>query len=179
MSETPTILEDPTKVDLSFDPREQRMTGWTYHGNHRIDVPFISHVAGNLWQGGCTTGLVLPEDIVHVISLYKWEAYTYHPGVRSVETILAYDADGVDLGGMGVDGVLQLAGKVNEKCEDGPTLVHCQAGLNRSGLVAATALCLSGQVANGREAVDLLRQKRGSAVLCNASFEAWLLEYFA
>jgi protein-tyrosine phosphatase len=51
--------------------------------------------------------------------------------------------------------------------------VHCQAGLNRSGLVTALALILNGM--SPERAIGLLRQKRTPLVLCNGAFEAWLL----
>lgn len=65
-----------------------------------------------------------------------------------------------------------IAAWVNVCRKDGPTLVHCQAGLNRSGLVAARALTLDGM--NAADAIALLREKRSPAVLCNRSFESWL-----
>jgi len=51
-------------------------------------------------------------------------------------------------------------------------LIRCQAGVNRSGLVSALVLMLAGYPAN--EAIDLLRLRRGSMVLCNEGFETWL-----
>jgi len=61
---------------------------------------------------------------------------------------------------------------VNACREDGPTLVHCQAGLNRSSLVAARALVLGGMTAD--DAIALIREKRSPACLCNPAFERWL-----
>mgnify|MGYP001561544085 FL=1 len=66
-----------------------------------------------------------------------------------------------------------LGAIVNGFAKRGPTLVHCQAGLNRSGLVAANALRLRGMPAS--EAIALLRRQRSPAVLCNSAFEEWLL----
>ena len=54
----------------------------------------------------------------------------------------------------------------------GPVLVHCQAGLNRSGLVTALALMRAGR--SSKDAIDLLREKRCDAVLCNPAFHMWL-----
>lgn len=169
---------DPTAIDLSVsngsvdpdtDPFAQRFAGTTTHGLLQIDVPFISHVDGNLYVGGCTNGLVLPKMFRHVLSLYRWEKYTIAHDDVEVETVTMYDEE------RGPDGpqILELATKVVDWCEDGPTLVHCQAGLNRSGLVAARALMLMGHTADS--AIDLLREKRSPAVLCNRSFESFLL----
>ena len=66
-----------------------------------------------------------------------------------------------------------LAVWLNKCRKDGRTLIHCQAGLNRSSLVTAYALMLDGMEA--QEAITLLRKKRSEAVLCNSSFESWLL----
>lgn len=170
-----TDLTDPTAFPIEFDPRTERMSGTTNIGRLYFDVPFISHVMDNLWQGGCERGLILPEEIKHVISLYKWERYTVNHDLLSFTEVTAYDSsDGDGLGGMGAKQVLDLAAKVNQCRKEAPTLVHCQAGLNRSSLIAGTALVLNGDVASGAEAVALLREKRSPAVLCNPAFESWL-----
>jgi protein-tyrosine phosphatase len=160
--------DDPTRIDIRFDPTQQRMVGRATHGNTPFDVPYISQITDDLWTGGCTSGLILPAGVVHVVSLYPWEAYTVLHEVRSVLSVVMYDSE--DQGFAQVDAI---AAWVNVCREDGPTLVHCQAGLNRSGLVAARALTLGGL--SGAEAVALLREKRSPAVLCNRSFEDWLV----
>jgi protein-tyrosine phosphatase len=144
------------------------MEGYTAHKNLYFDVPFISHIDGNLWQGGTEDGLVLPDFIENVVTLYPWESYVMHAGVKSVRKVEMYDSTK-----QGFSQVDEIARWVNEKCDEGPTLVVCQAGLNRSGLVAARALMLRGMKA--QDAIDLLREKRSSACLCNPAFEAWLL----
>lgn len=159
---------DPTKIDLATDPRAQRMSGTAIHGDTPFDVPFVSEIAENLWQGGCATGLVLPDEIVHVISLYPWENYTVHHQVRSVLSVVMYDSEE-----QGFGQVDSIACWVNACRHDGPTLVHCQAGLNRSSLVAARALMLAGSTAS--DAIALLRERRSPACLCNNAFESWLL----
>ena len=70
---------DPTRIDISFDPRERRMRGYARHGNTPFDVPFVSQITDNLWTGGCEDGLVLPANIAHVVSLYPWETYRVEP----------------------------------------------------------------------------------------------------
>lgn len=159
--------EDPTRIQMDVDPREKRMNGIAYHGNTPFDVPYVSQITDDLWTGGCTNGLVLPTEIAHVVSLYPWEQYDVKHEVSSVLSVVMYDSE--DQGFDQVDGI---AAWVNVCRADGPTLVHCQAGLNRSGLVAARALTLGGM--SGADAVALLREKRSPAVLCNASFAEWL-----
>ena len=140
---------DPTKIDIDLDPTTQRMVGRAVHGNTPFDVPYISHIEDNLWTGGCMDGLMLPEPIEHLVSLYPWEQYIVQHALKSVLSVRMYDS--LDVAAKQVDAVAHW---VNACCADGPTLVHCQAGLNRSGLVAARALMLRGRTA--QEAIDLL-----------------------
>jgi protein tyrosine phosphatase len=49
------------------------------------------------------------------------------------------------------------------------TLVHCTAGINRSGLIAAMSLVRMGYDTD--KAIALLREKRGEVVLYNDLFE--------
>ena len=162
---------DYTKIPIQFDPIVQRMQGTTVHGHLDFDVPFISHIQGNLYLGGCTSGLVLPDYIRNVISLYPWERYQVLGELDSEFYIKAYDA--------GVEKIEPLLAKVSDwavTClKQGKTLIHCQAGLNRSSLIAALALIKMG-VGTPREVIDLVRAKRSPAVLCNKEFEAWLLQ---
>jgi len=170
-------MSDPTAINVGnvgwfTDPQEIMIDAYTSHGRHHVHMPFITPVADNLWHGGVTAGLVLPEFIKHVLSLYQWEAYTIgHKGVE-VRTVEMYDSVDQD-----TSQIEELAEWVNEARKTGPVLVHCQAGLNRSSLVIAKALLMSGEVANGREAVDLLREKRSPGVLCNPKFEEWVLSH--
>jgi protein-tyrosine phosphatase len=161
---------DHTAINIDFDPQQQRMRGRAFHGDTPFDVPFISHITGNLWTGGCEKGLILPPHIDHVVSLYQWEQYRIKHAISSVTTVEMYDEDGE------IDPVplIALGHWVNECLRTGPTLVHCQAGLNRSAMVAATALILGGMMPN--TAIALLRERRSPAVLCNRSFERFLRE---
>jgi protein-tyrosine phosphatase len=132
-----------------------------------LNVPLISEVLPGFWQGGCKDGVRLPEDFDLVISLYKWEEYKIGPNTERL-TVTAYDSEEVpDVG--------HLAEIAHREWSQGKkVLVHCQAGLNRSGLVAAQVLMLKGWPAV--EAINHLREKRSPLVLCNTAFETWLLE---
>lgn len=137
-----------------------------------FSVPLVTHVQDNLWQGGCKQGVRLPDQFHHVISLYPWEQYKLGPDTGRDE-ITMYDAGSLpDLAQLH-----EIAELVNEKKAEGPTLVHCQAGLNRSGLVAALSLILEDEDRTPEEAINLLRSTRCEMVLCNKTFEKYLLEY--
>ena len=143
------------------------MSGVAVHGNTRFDVPYISEIAPNLWQGGCEDGLILPDFISHIVSLYPWEQYRILHDMRSRVEVQMYDS--TDQGFAQVDALAQW---VNVCRQTGPVLVHCQAGLNRSSLVAARALILEGSTPD--DAIGMIRRKRSAACLCNPAFEAWL-----
>jgi protein-tyrosine phosphatase len=165
-------MTDPTKINIAFDPTVQRMYGQTLHGNHYFDVPFISHIKENLYLGGCKNGLVLPYNINHVISLYPWERYDISHEIDTFVQIRMYDSTTDQVNKKQAEA---LADMVNVCLDLGPTLVHCQAGLNRSSLIASLTLIRSGVPAG--DAIDLLREKRSPAVLCNPVFERWLRSY--
>jgi protein-tyrosine phosphatase len=158
-------------IELGEDFSQHRITGYVPHAADRgmdpnLDVPLVSHVEGNLYQGGCMGGVRLPDGFKHVVSLYPWEQYVLPEGCERVEYKM-YDALS-----QGFDQVDEIAFKVVEFCGDGPTLVHCQAGLNRSGLIAARALVIMGF--EPVEAINKLRAGRSRLVLCNEAFENWI-----
>jgi protein-tyrosine phosphatase len=164
------VSADPTRIALRTDPRNLRMTGTTAHGFIPFDVPFISEIAPGLWQGGCTNGLVLPDHIRHLVSLYPWESYTVMHELDSAVAVRMHDSTEQAL-----EQVPVLGAWVNACRKSGPVLVQCQAGLNRSSLVTAMALMLSGITADA--AIALIREKRSPACLCNPMFEEWLRNY--
>ena len=133
-----------------------------------FNAPLISHIQDNLWVGGCINGVKLPDDFKHVVSLYKWERYALGPNTQRHEYTM-YDSADMETN----EQIHQIADKVNECLADGKTLVHCQAGLNRSNLISGLALIKQGKAPG--DAINLLREKRSPVVLCNEAFENWLL----
>lgn len=130
-------------------------------------VPLISEVLPGLWQGGCRNGVVLPDDFQLVIALYQRERYTVGPKTL-VYNVTAYDSEDVP----DVRDAVHLA---HWAWTNGlKVLIHCQAGLNRSGLTTAQVLMRDGYSAAA--AIALLREKRCDMVLCNDAFERWLLD---
>jgi protein-tyrosine phosphatase len=131
-------------------------------------MPLMSEILPGLWMGGCEDGVPLPRIFDFVVSMYPWEKYELHEDVLQRLEFAMYDQRGAVNG----DLVAEVAGLINEMRSSGTVLVHCQAGLNRSGLVTAAALVLDGWTAGA--AISHLRARRGPAVLCNPDFEAWL-----
>lgn len=152
---------------LTADFESHHIEGWAVHGGAHFSVPLVSHIVDNLWTGGCIGGVRLGDDFTTVVSLYPWEQYAIGRDTDRVE-IRMYDAGETPA----PESLLEAVACVLIGLDDGKTLVHCQAGLNRSGLVAALTLMALGMTPD--EAVELLREKRCDAVLCNPAFARWL-----
>ena len=87
------MMVDPTAIDIDFDPTVQRMKGVTVHGGMPFDVPIITEIGPNLWQGGCQDGLILPCFVRHLVSLYLWEHYRVQHELDSVLIVRMYDSE--------------------------------------------------------------------------------------
>lgn len=162
----------PGLVELGDSFNEHRIVGYVPHAYGRgidpnLDAPLITHVKDGLWQGGCMGGVKLPDGFDFVLSLYPWEQYVLPEGCERKE-VRMYDA--LDQTFEQVD---ELAHEVVALLEAGKTvLIHCQAGLNRSGLLTARVLTLMGHTP--AEAIGMLRSARSPLVLCNEAFENWI-----
>ncbi len=132
-------------------------------------VPLISQIDDRLWMGGCKDGVQL-DGFDLVVSLYPWEKYAILESTTRVEVKL-YDSGEVPDSTQ----LFALAEAVNTARRAGArVLVHCQAGLNRSGLVTALAMVTDGGFTPAA-AIARLRELRHEVVLCNQAFEGWLL----
>lgn len=136
-------------------------------GGGAFSMPLVTHVVGNIWQGGCFNALQLGREYKYVVSLYPWEKYKLAEGTIRMEYEMFDGSDVPD-----EDSLHSAADHVVLYAEEGRTLVHCQAGLNRSGLVTGLALVKMGMEPHA--AITLMREKRSPMVLCNQAFEAWL-----
>lgn len=172
-------------VELGPEFEHHRIRGYVPHAqarglNPNLDVPLISHVIdglpGSLWQGGCVDSdarfrlepVRLPDGFDFVLSLYPWGLQYELPEGCEREVVTMYDS--LDQGFEQVD---ELADGLAARLRAGETvLVHCQAGLNRSGLLAARTLTKLGKTP--AESVALLRESRCPLVLCNEAFENWI-----
>jgi len=166
---------DPTEIPLLIGGTDNAMPiieGVAVHGDAAFSMPLITPVAHNLWQGGYLDGYKLSPIFQHLVSLYPWKRYKLSRMRMDTEVYISM----LDAEDQAMDSVDALARLVNVCRESGPVLVHCQAGLNRSSLVVARALYLQGvefgEPIPGDFIVDLLREKRSPAVLCNPAFEA-------
>ena len=149
------------------DFKNHHIEGFAHMGNTPFSMPLLSEIEPGFWQGGCPVGLA-PKEFDFIINLYHpWGKYHTHDHQIVLNARLWDHADIPD-----ERLLLMLARYVNQCRRLGMTLVHCQAGLNRSALVAGLALVESGM--SGEQAIKLLRDKRCEAVLCNSAFENWL-----
>lgn len=134
------------------------------------DLALISHITDNLYVGGCIDGVELGDFFSHIFSMYKWEKYSVATTTK-VHTVTMYDSNDEPLPAE----IDEISDKVVEALEKGGNvLVHCQAGINRSNLIAASAL-MKWKGLSAADAIDMLREKRHSNVLANATFERFLL----
>jgi hypothetical protein len=158
---------------LSADFESHRIEGFARAAIERgeegsFSVPLISQVADALFMGGCIDGVSLGDEFDFVLSLYPWEQYALSPGTARLEVKL-YDHGEIP----DTDLLVRLAKTVDLFRGRGNVLVHCQAGLNRSGLLSALALMLDGD--EPEVAIHRLRDERSPVVLCNETFERWLV----
>ena len=147
--------------------------------NYEI-TPLYSEVAPNLFMGGTDDLATIdrPQKLNHfevnnefdcVVTLYAWAA----PANWGVEErrFGFPDASIID---EYIPTIVELAQWAHSKWAAGKRVnIRCQAGLNRSGLITALTLMISGMSAD--EAIDTLRAKRSSYALCNGEYEHWLL----
>lgn len=158
-------MNDEINVGALADFANHKIEGFV-GGVGFVSTPLFSQIDGNLWMGGCPVESA-PQEFQFVVDLYTHGEY-YIRGHQIVTSARLMDS--ADIPDARV--LHALAAYVNECRAIGPTLVHCQAGLNRSGLITALALMKAGK--SSKEAVELLREKRCDAVLCNPAFHMWL-----
>lgn len=159
-------------IKLGEDFMLHRVTGYVPHAAMRgmdpnLDCPLITPVIDNLWQGGCFNGVRLPDGFDFVLSLYPWEKYALPTGCVRNEVEMYDSLD------QSTEQALELAGDVVKLLDhDKTVLIHCQAGLNRSGLITAAVLCLRGM--DPDSAINLMRGNRSPLVLSNETFETFI-----
>ena len=143
-------------------------------------TPLYSEVAPNLFMGGTDDNATIdhPQELQYfeggntfdcVVTLYAWAA----PANWGVEE-RRFGFPDANIIEEYIPTILELAQWAHSKWAAGKKVnIRCQAGLNRSGLVTALTLMISGMSAD--EAINTLREKRSSYALCNGEYEHWLL----
>lgn len=135
-----------------------------------IGRPASAHHYARLGSTGDASGAgacAFPFDVV--VTLYA----DAQPAPWGVQEVRYGFADG-SLSALDARRAVELAKFAHSAWRGGSrVLIRCQAGVNRSGLVTALVLMCEGYGA--ADAIALLRERRGSVVLCNEHFEAWLL----
>ncbi|MFD0305112.1 dual specificity protein phosphatase family protein [Streptomyces sp. NPDC127119] len=140
------------------------------------DSPWSEIVPG-LWMGGHQYAgrsgepefAVVHDEFDLVLTLLRLPGHGPDPGVEHhVWAIPDGPLDGTQLAG-----VMRLARTATEALEEGRrVLVRCFHGYNRSGLVVAHALVLTGRTSD--EAIRLIRARRSPWALHNELFVEYL-----
>ena len=143
-------------------------------------TPLYSEVAPNLFMGGTDDSATIDQaqalrnfegsnEFDCVVTLYAWAA----PANWGVEE-RRFGFPDSNIIEEYIPTIIELAQWAHAKWAAGKKVnIRCQAGLNRSGLVTALTLMISGLSAD--EAINTLRTKRSSYALCNGEYEHWLL----
>ena len=140
-----------------------------------------SMIAPNLFQGG-TDDL----DVIHlaqtnnrprtdlpfdaIVTMYAWA----RPADWNIQEF-RYGVPDASISDIDLNRLRQAVEFGYDRWKAGDrVLVRCQAGLNRSGLVLALILIKDGLTP--QEAINRIRENRGSDALFNADFHDWLLQ---
>lgn len=119
---------------------------------------------------GMPEATLTKENFDTVVTLYAWAK----PADWFVKELRLGILDG-DLSDFDWDEMRNLVLTAHSDWKAGKrVLIRCQAGINRSSLVMALVLIREGFSA--KKAIELMRQKRGQAVLANRHFVEWLTD---
>jgi hypothetical protein len=142
-------------------------------------TPLYSEVAPNLFMGGTDDNATIDQaqklrhfegsnEFDCVVTLYAWAA----PANWGVEE-RRFGFPDANIIEEYIPTIVELAQWAHTKWAAGKKVnIRCQAGLNRSGLVTALTLMISGMSAEN--AIKTLREKRSDYALCNGEYERWL-----
>lgn len=131
---------------------------------------FTDASGGELWMGG--SPYTLPKE--------KWNVLVSLEATPSPAILHSVRHEGIHVWHPIFDNVLvdehairSISALVADRVEMGNrVLVHCSAGLNRSGLVVARSLIFMGY--EPLDAISLIRAKRSPSALFNTDYENWL-----
>lgn len=140
----------------------------------------FSEVAPGLFMGGTLDSATIdkPQQLNGsnatdqfdcVVTMYAWAA----PANWGVEE-RRFGIPDAEINATTLPVILELAHWAYVRWQSGKKVnIRCQAGWNRSGLVTALVLMISGFTA--ADAINTLRQKHSPHALCNSHYETWLL----
>ena len=147
-----------------------------------IPTELWSEIKPGLWVGGTAANdeifsfrpegaraEITKDEFDTVVTLYAW-ARPVDWFVKELRLGI-YDFDMTDFRINQLRDLVSIA--YNDWRAGDKVLIRCQAGVNRSSLVAALVLIRDGMTAE--DAIALLRRKRAEMVLRNTHFEQWLL----
>lgn len=150
------------------------ITGYDPKSRRYINLPLISKITDKLFVGGCEPYLDLPDFIDHVVSMYPWGKYSLNDN-QTRDEFQMYDSEG----SVDEQMLFEAVESAVAALEEGKTvLIHCQAGINRSNLVASFVLMTRLDI-SGAEAIAMLRELRDPYILSNSDFEAYVRNYQA
>ena len=147
---------------------------------YKEPTQLFNEILPNLFMGGTSDDATIdiPQELRHfngenefdcVVTLYAWAS----PANWGVEERRFGFPDAYIIEEY-LPTIIELAQWAHAKWSSGKRVnIRCQAGLNRSGLITALVLMISGMSAD--EAIDTLREKRSTYALCNGEYEHWLL----
>ena len=142
----------------------------TVHGNLDFESALFTQITPGIWMGGTPSDMpdgTLPSLFRSVVNLYPEVKYTWDQSKVKMLSVVMQDA----LGQVDTEKLELIVGWMEEA--ERPMLVHCQAGINRSGLVLGQYLI--NLLWTPQQAIDIMRKQRSPAVLCNPTFEQYLL----
>lgn len=138
-----------------------------------------TQILGNLWMGSAPPiGLGVAQHFDHLVLCAK--EYQLPPECfPGVEVIYApMNDDGSPMTAEEMQIAIRAAGKVIRRLVDGRRVLStCRQGRNRSGIIAALALCLGPPKLNPAKAVSKIRFARGPGAMVNKDF-LWFLNEF-
>lgn len=143
------------------------MNGIPWHTDPWSDLTALLSMGGHIHRGpdGTISYAVVDRQFDIVLSLYQ--RYGHGPATGVPRRYL--DIPDGNLTPAHLDGVRDLAELGAARIHAGSrVLARCQAGYNRSGLLAAFILLRLGYTAI--EAIGLIRTRRGPYALCNEHF---------
>jgi protein-tyrosine phosphatase len=136
--------------------------------NPPLDMSLIFKGAGSIYMASYPTNGV-PPWIDFVVSLSR------KPQAHEVPCLhYAFDDGPIVPPKEHLEGIVWAVGNAYKSGQS--VLIHCDAGLNRSGLVTAMVLMLIANL-DAEAAIELIRRMRSQSCLFNGVFKSWLINY--